>query len=99
MTGHPVRILMISGSGREGSTNTAVLRTAAELAPAGVAAELFTGLLALPLFNPDDDREDATPHPAVLAMRTAADGGRPPGLPRARPDTSMSPLIGPRRTA
>lgn len=71
MTEHPVRILMISGSGRDGSTNTAVLRTAAELAPAGVAAELFTGLLALPLFNPDDDREDATPHPAVMAMRTS----------------------------
>jgi len=71
MTQHPVRILMISGSGREGSTNTAVLRTAAELAPDGVAAELFTGLLALPLFNPDDDHEDATPHRAVVAMRAA----------------------------
>ncbi|MDQ2896543.1 MAG: NAD(P)H-dependent oxidoreductase [Actinomycetota bacterium] len=71
MTEPAVRILMISGSGRDGSTNTAVLRTAAELAPDGVTAELFTGLLALPLFNPDDDREDAAPHPAVMAMRSA----------------------------
>ncbi len=71
MSHHAVHILMISGSGREGSTNTAVLRAAADLVPDGVAAELFTGLLALPLFNPDDDREDATLHPAVMTMRAA----------------------------
>jgi chromate reductase len=71
MSDSAVRILLVSGSGRDGSTNTAVLRTAAHLAPAGVEAELFAGLLTLPLFNPDDDHEDATPHPAVTAMRAA----------------------------
>jgi chromate reductase len=71
MSDPAVHILMVSGSGRDGSTNTAVLRTAAQLAPAGVTAELYAGLLTLPLFNPDDDREDGTPHPAVTAMRAA----------------------------
>jgi NAD(P)H-dependent FMN reductase len=64
-----VRILLISGSVRNGSTNTAVLRTAAALAPDGVEAVLFDGILGLPHFNPDDDAEGAAPHPAVAALR------------------------------
>ena len=49
------RILLISGSTRSGSTNTAALRTIAAVAPAGVSAELYDGLAGLPAFNPDQD--------------------------------------------
>jgi NAD(P)H-dependent FMN reductase len=49
------RVLLISGSLRVRSTNTAVLRTARLVAPPDVDAELYDGLAALPAFNPDDD--------------------------------------------
>lgn len=50
------RILLISGSLREGSTNSAALRTAALGAvPGTVEAALYEGLDALPAFNPDLD--------------------------------------------
>ena len=64
-----VRVLLISGSSRDGSTNTAVLRTAAALAPAEIDTELLDGLGDLPLFNPDDDAEGVAVDPAVAAMR------------------------------
>jgi NAD(P)H-dependent FMN reductase len=67
-------VLLISGSGRTGSTNVAALRTAAAVAEAGVVARLFDGLDALPLFNPDDDREGADVNPRVAAMREAVAG-------------------------
>lgn len=67
----PVQILLISGSLREGSTNTAVLKTAAEVAPAGVATVLYDGMGTLPHFNPDDDREGEPVHPAVWDLRAA----------------------------
>jgi chromate reductase len=70
--GHPViTILLISGSSREGSTNAAVLRTAAALAPEDVEAVLYTGIGELPLFNPDADREGAPVDERVAAMRAA----------------------------
>ncbi|HEY3727956.1 MAG TPA: NADPH-dependent FMN reductase [Solirubrobacteraceae bacterium] len=69
-----VKILLISGSARGGSTNSAVLRTAASLAPAGVEAELLEGIGQLPLFNPDDDREGEPVDPRVAAMRQAVAG-------------------------
>jgi chromate reductase len=70
--GDPViTILLISGSSRDGSTNAAVLRTAAALAPEGVEAVLYTGIGELPLFNPDADREGAPVDERVAAMRTA----------------------------
>lgn len=62
-----MRILLISGSTRERSTNTAALRTAHELAPAGVTAVLYDELSELPAFNPDADHEP--PHPAVERLR------------------------------
>ncbi|MDT7666085.1 MAG: hypothetical protein QOD04_5641, partial [Pseudonocardiales bacterium] len=40
----PVSILLVSGSTRAASGNTAVLRTAAAVAPAGVRTELHLGL-------------------------------------------------------
>ena len=67
---------MISGSLRHGSTNTAVLLTAAALAPDGVTTALYDGMANLPHFNPDDDREGAPVSPPVADLReriTAAD--------------------------
>ena len=50
-------ILALSGSLRGRSSNTAILRVAALVAPPGVRVELHPGLDALPFFNPDLDRE------------------------------------------
>lgn len=61
------QILLVSGSTRAASTNTAVLRTAAQLAPVGVQTVLFDGLSDLPAFNPDDDHHPL-PH-AVAHLR------------------------------
>jgi chromate reductase, NAD(P)H dehydrogenase (quinone) len=74
---HPVRLLLISGSLRGGSTNSAALRTARAVAPPEIEATLFDGMGALPHFNPDDDHEGAAVDPAVSTMRAAiadADG-------------------------
>ena len=68
----PVRLLLVSGSTRAGSTNTAVHRTAPAVAPEGVTTELYDGLAGLPAFNPDDDH-DPLPRPvADLRARLAA---------------------------
>jgi chromate reductase, NAD(P)H dehydrogenase (quinone) len=52
-----MRLLAISGSLRAGSSNTAVLLAAAQLAPDGVTIELYDGIGTLPHFNPDFDNE------------------------------------------
>lgn len=62
-------MLLISGSLRDGSTNTAVLRTAAELAGDEIQTTLYRGMAELPHFNPDDDREGQPVHAAVAALR------------------------------
>jgi chromate reductase, NAD(P)H dehydrogenase (quinone) len=64
-----VQILLVSGSLREGSTNTAVLRTACEVAPANVRTILYAGMSTLPHFNPDSDREGEPVVPAVRHLR------------------------------
>ena len=56
-----VRILLISGSTRRGSGNTAALRTVQAMAPEGIAAELYEGLALLPAFSPDEDEHPLTP--------------------------------------
>jgi NAD(P)H-dependent FMN reductase len=61
------RVLLISGSLRSRSTNTAMLRSARSLAPDGVTAELYEVLADLPHFNPDDDAEPL--NPAVADLR------------------------------
>jgi NAD(P)H-dependent FMN reductase len=61
-----MRILAISGSLRLASSNTALLRAAAALAPEGVEITLYEGLGDLPLFNPD--LEPAEP-PVVTELR------------------------------
>jgi NAD(P)H-dependent FMN reductase len=62
-------ILLISGSLRSGSVNTAVLRTAAALATPPLRAELYEGLGELPHFNPDDDPDGAPAPEAVADLR------------------------------
>ncbi|MER7077639.1 NADPH-dependent FMN reductase [Saccharopolyspora kobensis] len=67
-----VEVLLITGSTRSGSTNTAALRTAREVAPDGVTAVLHEGLADLPAFNPDDDVEPLPRAVAELRNRVAA---------------------------
>jgi NAD(P)H-dependent FMN reductase len=69
------KLLLISGSLRGGSTNSATLRTAAALAPAGVEAELYDGMGRLPHFNPDDDPTDGVGLDAEVTALRAALGG------------------------
>jgi NAD(P)H-dependent FMN reductase len=64
-------ILAFCGSLRRLSMNAALLRAAARLAPAGVQVDIYPGLAALPLFNPD--LESDLP-PAVRAMQGAVAG-------------------------
>ena len=62
-----MKILAISGSLRALSSNTAMLRTAAAVAPDGVHVTLYDGLATLPHFNPDDDT--GVPPASVLGLR------------------------------
>jgi NAD(P)H-dependent FMN reductase len=66
------RILLVSGSTRGGSANTAALRTMRAVAGRPVTAVLYEGLRTLPAFNPDDDREPLPPAPAELRREIAA---------------------------
>lgn len=63
------QILLVSGSLRAGSTNTALLQTARAVAPGGVTTVLYDGVGGLPHFNPDDDREGEPVHVAVVELR------------------------------
>jgi len=64
----PASVLLLSGSLRRASTNTAALRTVARVAPPGVSATLYDGLAALAAFDPDDDTD---PPPTARAARAA----------------------------
>jgi NAD(P)H-dependent FMN reductase len=66
-----VKVLLVSGSTRSGSANTAALVTAAALAPPGVTTVLYQGLAGLPAFNPDDDGE-FLPKPVAELRREIA---------------------------
>ena len=67
-------IALVSGSTRSGSTNSAALRTIAELARDPVETRLYQGLADLPAFNPDADEAAAGPHVASLrAVLAGAD--------------------------
>lgn len=61
------QVLLISGSTRAASINTAVLRTAQTLFDDDTALVLYQGLVELPAFNPDDDHDPL--HPAVDDLR------------------------------
>lgn len=67
-TSTDARVLLVSGSARAASSNTAVLRTAAAVAPAGVVGVLYDELAGLPAFDPDADRD---PLPAAVARLRA----------------------------
>jgi NAD(P)H-dependent FMN reductase len=66
------RVLLVSGSLRHKSTNTAALRTAGALAPQHVTAVLYQGLDELPHFNPDHDVDPLPPAVADLRRRIRA---------------------------
>ena len=70
--GVAMRILGLSGSLRDGSHNTTLLRAAARLLPPGVELEIFGGLRELPPYDADRDVEPA--NPAVARLRDAIDG-------------------------
>jgi chromate reductase, NAD(P)H dehydrogenase (quinone) len=63
-----MKILAISGSLRAASINSALLRAAVRLAPAGVDVTVFDGVGQLPLFNPDTESNPTEP---VLALQAA----------------------------
>ena len=64
-----MRVLGISGSLRQDSYNSGLLRAAAELLPSGVELEVFDGLKGIPPYDADDD---VSPAPApVAALREA----------------------------
>jgi chromate reductase len=65
----PLRVLLVPGSMRAGSSNAAVLRTIQALAPADIETELYERLAMLPHFNPDDDHDPL--EPAVVELRAA----------------------------
>jgi NAD(P)H-dependent FMN reductase len=62
-------IVGISGSLRQHSSNAALLRAAARVAPAGVQVAMYEGLGELPHFNPDLDEEGSAPPPPVAELR------------------------------
>jgi NAD(P)H-dependent FMN reductase len=65
----PRRVLCLGGSLRRVSSNRAALEAAQALAPAPLRLELYSGMGALPLFNPDAE-VDPLP-PAVHELREA----------------------------
>jgi chromate reductase, NAD(P)H dehydrogenase (quinone) len=67
-----VRVLLVSGSLRAGSTNTAALRTAAAIVLPGLEAVLYDGVGGLPHFNPDDDTDPLPGPVANLRSRIRA---------------------------
>jgi NAD(P)H-dependent FMN reductase len=64
------RILLISGSLRSGSTNSALLRTALAVAPDSVEAALYEDMGGLPHFNPDDDPMGGPVAPPIAELRS-----------------------------
>ena len=65
----PFSVLLVTGSTRAASTNSAALRTLHDLAAPGIRTTLYDGLADLPAFNPDDDREGETPPEPVARLR------------------------------
>ncbi|HEY2042021.1 MAG TPA: NAD(P)H-dependent oxidoreductase [Jatrophihabitans sp.] len=65
-------VLVVSGSTRSMSTNTALCRTAALCAPESITIEPYLSLASLPHFNPDDDHDPLPPAVEVLRARIAS---------------------------
>ena len=64
-----LRLLLVTGSTRAASTNTAALRAAVELLAPAVDAALHDALAELPAFDPDRDH-DPLPEPVARACAT-----------------------------
>ena len=64
-----MKILAISGSLRQGSHNTDLLRGAAAGAPDGVDIELYHGLKDIPPYDADDDVPGDQPLAVAAASR------------------------------
>lgn len=72
MTDSPqFKVLGVSGSLREGSYNTMLLRAAAEVAPDGMAVEI-ADISDLPLYNADIERQEGFPE-SVRRFRNQLD--------------------------
>ncbi len=72
-----MRVVALSGSLRKGSSNTAILRAFAAVAPPEVEVVLHEAAGELPPFNPDLDRDGDVPPPPVKEFRAllaSADG-------------------------
>lgn len=67
-----MRVLAISGSLRKASHNTALLRAAADLAPADVEVRILAGLESLPPYNEDRDTDQPPAEVAALRKQIAA---------------------------
>ena len=88
-----MRILAVSGSLREGSFNTSLLRAAVEAAPEGIELELWEGLGELPLYDEDLEstcpdsvrrlREEWAAADAILFSTPEYNGSVPGGLKNA----------------
>ena len=68
-----MKVLALSGSLRAASINSALLRAAMRLAPAGMELRLWSGIGDLPLFNPDLEPHVPSPVAALYAEVAAAD--------------------------
>jgi NAD(P)H-dependent FMN reductase len=66
------RVLLVSGSLRSGSTNSAALRTIFGLGLAGIEPDLYEGMRLLPHFDPDDDVVPLPPAVEDLRRRLGA---------------------------
>lgn len=69
-----VHLLAISGSLRTGASNTALLEAARRVAPPGVTVQVYSGVGALPHFNPDLDSPEAPALPPEVAELRALVG-------------------------
>jgi chromate reductase len=88
-----MKILGVSGSSRMESFNTALLREAAKLAPAGAEVELWEGIGDLPIYDQDLEadvpdsvrrlREDWSSADAILFATPEYNGSVPGGLKNA----------------
>ncbi|WP_430331759.1 NADPH-dependent FMN reductase [Rhodococcus sp. ACT016] len=68
-------ILLLSGSLRTDSTNSALLRTAGSLMAEGFRGAMYEGMGQLPHFNPDEDDDPLPPAVRDLRRRIASAAG------------------------
>ena len=86
-----MRILAVSGSLRESSFNTSLLRAAIEATPDGVELELWEGLGDLPLY--DDDLDGNVAGKAGDVHRKAWESDVPESVRRLREDWAAADAI------